>query len=263
MKAELLNSPDTNTDTRSGANTPEGNYKQAIAHDSAVSLHAVFAIAFHEIRTLAANPSMAATALVLIFFALLFTDFFHFFEWFSAPFLCQLAICSIGGIGTVCVLAEERERGAEQTILLTGTSRASIAFGKALACIVVSEFVALVCAFGVLRDIALACETALLLLFTTLPVAFVSVTLGMRLNDQQRASSWGTPILFSGVITAAMETVLNVSPWMLPTGAAPELIDLFVFGNMAPTISPVITCVAGIAYCLIALGLLIQSLRKR
>ena len=175
-----------------------------------MKIRAALAIAFHEIRTLAANPSMAATALVLIFFALLFTDFFHFFEWFSAPFLCQLAVCSIGGIGTVCVLAEERERGAEQTMLLTGASHASIAFGKTLACIVVSEFVALVCAFGVLRDIALACEIALFLLFTILPVAFVSVALGMRLNDQQRASSWGTPILFIGVITAAMKTILDI-----------------------------------------------------
>ncbi len=227
-----------------------------------MKIRAALAIAFHEIRTLAANPSMAATALVLIFFALLFTDFFHFFEWFSAPFLCQLAACSIGGIGTVCVLAEERERGAEQTMLLTGASHASIAFGKTLACIVVSEFVALVCAFGVLHNVALACETALFLLFTTLPVAFVSVALGMRLNDQQRASSWGTPILFSGVITAAMETVLKISPWALPTGAAPELIDRFVFGNMAPTVSPTITCVVGIVYCLLALGVLIQSVRK-
>lgn len=227
-----------------------------------MKIRAALAIAFHEIRTLAANPSMAATALVLIFFALLFTDFFHFFEWFSAPFLCQLAVCSIGGIGTVCVLAEERERGAEQTMLLTGASHASIAFGKTLACIVVSEFVALVCAFGVLHNVALACETALFLLFTTLPVAFVSVALGMRLNDQQRASSWGTPILFSGVITAAMETVLKISPWALPTGAAPELIDRFVFGNMAPTVSPTITCVVGVVYCLLALGVLIQSVRK-
>ena len=227
-----------------------------------MKIRTVFAIAFHEIRTLAANPSMAATALVLIFFALLFTDLFHFFEWFSAPFLCQLAVCSIGGIGTVCVLAEERERGAEQTMLLAGASRASITFGKTLACIALSEFVALVCAFGVLRDIALACEIALFLLFTILPVAFVSVALGMRLNDQQRASSWGTPILFSGVITAAMETVLKISPWALPTGAAPELIDRFVFGNMAPTVSPTITCVVGVVYCLLALGVLIQSVRK-
>lgn len=227
-----------------------------------MEIRAVFAIAFHEIRTLAANPSMAATAFVLIFFALLFTDFFHLFEWFSAPFLCQLAICSIGGVGTVCVLAEERERGAERTMLLAGASRTSIAFGKTLACIVVSEFVALVCAFGVLRDVALACETALFILFTTLPVAFVSVALGMRLNDQQHASSWGTPILFIGVITAAMKTVLDISPWALPTGAAPELIDRFVFGNMAPTVSPTITCVIGIIYCLLALGVLIQSVRK-
>lgn len=227
-----------------------------------MKIRTVFAIAFHEIRTLAANPSMAATALVLIFFALLFTDFFHFFEWFSAPFLCQLAVCSIGGIGTVCVLAEERERGAEQTMLLTGASHASIAFGKTLACIVVSEFVALVCAFGVLHNVALACEIALFLLFTILPVAFVSVALGMRLNDQQRASSWGAPILFIGVITAALKTVLAISPWALPTGAAPELIDRFVFGNMAPTVSPTITCVVGIVYCLLALGVLIQSVRK-
>ena len=218
-----------------------------------MKIRVVFAIASHEIRTLAANPSMAATALVLIFFALLFTDFFYFFEWFSAPFLCQLAVCSIGGIGTVCVLAEERERGAERTMLLAGASRASI---------VVSEFVALVCAFGVLRDFAIACETALFLLFTTLPVAFVSVALGMRLNDQPRASSWGTPILFIGVITAAMKTILDISPWALPTGAAPELIDRFVFGNMAPTVSPTITCVVGIVYCLLALGVLIQSVRK-
>ena len=227
-----------------------------------MKIRVVFAIASHEIRTLAANPSMAATALVLIFFALLFTDFFYFFEWFSAPFLCQLAVCSIGGIGTVCVLAEERERGAERTMLLARASRASIAFGKTLACIVVSEFVALVCAFGVLRDFAIACETALFLLFTTLPVAFVSVALGMRLNDQQRASSWGTPILFIGVITAAMKTILDISPWALPTGAAPELIDRFVFGNMAPTVSPTITCVVGIVYCLLSLGVLIQSVRK-
>lgn len=228
-----------------------------------MKIRAMFAIASHEIRTLAANPSMAATAFVLIFFALLFTDFFHFFEWFSAPFLCQLAVCSIGGIGTVCVLAEERERGAERTILLAGASRTSIAVGKTLACIVVSEFVALVCAFGVLRDIALACETALFFLFTTLPVAFVSVALGMRLNDQPRASSWGTPILFIGVIAAAMKTVLDISPWALPTGAAPELIDRFVFGNMAPTVSPTITCVIGAVYCLLALGVLIQSVRKQ
>ncbi len=228
-----------------------------------MKIRAVFAIAFHEIRTLAANPSMAATAFVLIFFALLFTDFFHFFEWFSAPFLCQLAVCSIGGIGTVCVLAEERERGAERAILVAGASRTSIAVGKTLACIVVSEFVALVCAFGVLRDIALACETALFILFTTLPVAFVSVALGMRLNDQPRASSWGTPILFIGVIAAAMKTVLDISPWALPTGAAPELIDRFVFGNMAPTVSPTITCVIGAVYCLLALGVLIQSVRKQ
>lgn len=178
-------------------------------------------------------------------------------------FLCQLAVCSIGGIGTVCVLAEERERGAERTILLAGASRTSIAVGKTLACIVVSEFVALVCAFGVLRDIALACETALFILFTTLPVAFVSVALGMRLNDQPRASSWGTPILFIGVIAAAMKTVLDISPWALPTGAAPELIDRFVFGNMAPTVSPTITCVIGAVYCLLALGVLIQSVRKQ
>lgn len=227
-----------------------------------MKIRVVFAIASHEIRTLAANPSMAATALVLIFFALLFTDFFYFFEWFSAPFLCQLAVCSIGGIGTVCVLAEERERGTERTMLLAGASRAGIAFGKTLACIVVSEFVALVCAFGVLRDFAIACETALFLLFTTLPVAFVSVALGMRLNDQPRASSWGTPILFIGVITAAMKTILDISPWALPTGAAPELIDRFIFGNMAPTVSPTITCVVGIVYCLLALGVLIQSVRK-
>ena len=227
-----------------------------------MKIRTVFAIAFHEIRTLAANPSMAATALVLIFFALLFTDLFHFFEWFSAPFLCQLAVCSIGGIGTVCVLAEERERGAEQTMLLEGASHASITFGKTLACIALSEFVALVCAFGVLRDIALACEISLFLLFTILPVAFVSVALGMRLNDQQRASSWGAPILFIGVITAALKTVLAISPWALPTGAAPELIDRLVFGNMAPTVSPTITCVVGIVYCLLALGVLIQSVRK-
>lgn len=174
-----------------------------------------------------------------------------------------MAVCSIGGIGTVCVLAEERERGAERTILLAGASRTSIAVGKTLACIVVSEFVALVCAFGVLRDIALACETALFLLFTTLPVAFVSVALGMRLNDQPHASSWGTPILFIGVIAAAMKTVLDISPWALPTGAAPELIDRFVFGNMAPTVSPTITCVIGAVYCLLALGVLIQSVRKQ
>lgn len=174
-----------------------------------------------------------------------------------------MAVCSIGGIGTVCVLAEERERGAERTILLAGASRTSIAVGKTLACIVVSEFVALVCAFGVLRDIALACETALFILFTTLPVAFVSVALGMRLNDQPRASSWGTPILFIGVIAAAMKTVLDISPWALPTGAAPELIDRFVFDNMAPTVSPTITCVIGAVYCLLALGVLIQSVRKQ
>lgn len=174
-----------------------------------------------------------------------------------------MAVCSIGGIGTVCVLAEERERGAERTILLAGASRTSIAVGKTLACIVVSEFVALVCAFGVLRDIALACETALFILFTTLPVAFVSVALGMRLNDQPRASSWGTPILFIGVIAAAMKTVLDISPWALPTGAAPELIDRFVFGNMAPTVSPTITCVIGAVYCLLALGVFIQSVRKQ
>lgn len=147
-------------------------------------------------------------------------------------------------------------------MLLAGASRASMAFGKTLACIVVSEFVALVCAFGVLRDFAIACETALFLLFTTLPVAFVSVALGMRLNDQPRASSWGTPILFIGVITAAMKTILDISPWALPAGAAPELIDRFVFGNMAPTVSPTITCVVGIVYCLLALGVLIQSVRK-
>lgn len=228
-----------------------------------MSVRATLAIALHEIRTLAANPSIAATVFVLIFFTLLFTDFFRFFEWFSAPFLCQMAICSIGGIGTVCVLAEERERGAERTMQLAGASHATIAFGKTLACIVVSELVALVCAFGVLRDVALACETALLLLFTTLPVAFVSVALGMRLNDQQRASSWGTPILFIGVITAAMKALLEISPWMLPTGAAPELIDWLIFGNMAPTVSPVITCVVGVTYGLIALGVLIQSVRKQ
>ena len=64
------------------------------------NLRKVVALALHEVRSLAANPSMAATIFVLLFFALLFTDFFHFFEWFSVPFLCQLAVCSIGGIGT-------------------------------------------------------------------------------------------------------------------------------------------------------------------
>lgn len=84
------------------------------------NLRKVAALALHEVRSLAANPSMVATIFVLLSFALLFTDFFHFFEWFSVPFLCQLAVCSIGGIGTVCILAEERERGAEQTLLLSG-----------------------------------------------------------------------------------------------------------------------------------------------
>ena len=60
-----------------------------------------------------------------------------------------------------------------------------------------------------------------------------------------------------------MKALLEISPWMLPTGAAPELIDWLIFGNMAPTVSPVITCVVGVAYGLIALGVLIQSVRKQ
>lgn len=44
------------------------------------NLRKVVALALHEVRSLAANPSMAATIFVLLFFALLFTDFFHFFE---------------------------------------------------------------------------------------------------------------------------------------------------------------------------------------
>lgn len=169
------------------------------------NLRKVVALALHEVRSLAANPSMAATIFVLLFFALLFTDFFHFFEWFSVPFLCQLAVCSIGGIGTVCILAEERERGAEQTLLLSGTSRATIAAGKVIGCIIVCELVSFICAFGITRDLGRAGETALLLLFTTIPVAFISVALGMQLSDQQRASSWGAPILFCGIITATLD----------------------------------------------------------
>ena len=161
------------------------------------NLRKVVALALHEVRSLAANPSMAATIFVLLFFAL--------FEWFSVPFLCQLAVCSIGGIGTVCILAEERERGTEQTLLLSGTSRATIAAGKVIGCIIVCELVSFICAFGITRDLGRAGETALLLLFTTIPVAFISVALGMQLSDQQRASSWGAPILFCGSITATLD----------------------------------------------------------
>lgn len=226
------------------------------------NLRKVAALALHEVRSLAANPSMVATIFVLLSFALLFTDFFHFFEWFSVPFLCQLAVCSIGGIGTVCILAEERERGAEQTLLLSGTSRATIAAGKVIGCIIVCELVSFICAFGITRDLGRAGETALLLLFTTIPVAFISVALGMQLSDQQRASSWGAPILFCGIITATLDALIEISPWMLPTGAAPELIDLFVFGNMASTISPVLTCGIAFIYCIIALLVLIKSVRS-
>ena len=109
------------------------------------NLHKVAALALHEVRSLAANPSMAATIFVLLSFALLFTDFFHFFEWFSVPFLCQLAVCSIGGIGTVCILAEERERGAEQTLLLSGTSRATIAAGKVIGCHDICKCITTIC----------------------------------------------------------------------------------------------------------------------
>ena len=84
----------------------------------------------------------------------------------------------------------------------------------------------------------------------------------MQLSDQQRASSWGAPILFCGIITATLDALIEVSPWMLPTGAAPELIDLFVFGNMASTISPVLTCGIAFIYCIIALLVLIKSVRS-
>ena len=131
------------------------------------NLRKVAALALHEVRSLAANPSMVATIFVLLSFALLFTDFFHFFEWFSVPFLCQLAVCSIGGIGTVCILAEERERGAEQTLLLSGTNRATIAAGKVIGCIIVCELVSFICAFGITRDLGRAGEP---LFFCFLPL---------------------------------------------------------------------------------------------
>ncbi|GEM_PF-1006523 len=225
-------------------------------------LRMIGALVLHEIRSLAVNPSMIATIVVLIIFTVLFTEFFHFFEWFSAPFLCQLAVCSIGGIGTVCILAEERERGVEQTLLLSGMTRASITTGKVIGCILVCEFICIICAFVIMRTVEQTAQVAFLMLFTIIPISFVSVAIGMRLNDQQRASSWGSPLLFCGVITASMNTVAGISPWMLPTGAAPELIDVFLFGNTTPVVSPTITIVVGIAYCLLALGILIKSARS-
>lgn len=72
----------------------------------------------------------------------------------------------------------------------------------------------------------------------------VSVAIGLHLNDQQRASSWGSPILFIGIITVAMEVVIDISPWVLPTGAAPELIGTLIFRNIT-AVSPSITAVIG------------------
>lgn len=226
------------------------------------SLRFIASIALHELRSLAVNPSMAATAVFLLIFSWMFTDFFHFFESFSAPFLCQLGACSIGGIGIVCVLAEENERGSFETLSLANVSRTDITLGKTIACIVASELICFICSLIIMHSALVALEIALLLLFTTIPVSLVSVAIGLHLNDQQCASSWGSPILFIGVITAAMEVVIDVSPWVLPTGAAPELIDTLIFGNAA-AVSPSITAVIGLVYCVIAAVALVLSVRKK
>ena len=56
------------------------------------NLRKVVALALHEVRSLAANPSMAATIFVLLFFALLFTDFFLLRMVFSA---ISLSACRV------------------------------------------------------------------------------------------------------------------------------------------------------------------------
>ena len=162
----------------------------------------------------------------------------------------------------MCVLAEENERGSFETLSLANVSRTDITLGKTIACIVASELICFICSLIIMHSALVALEIALLLLFTTIPVSLVSVAIGLHLNDQQCASSWGSPILFIGVITAAMEVVIDVSPWVLPTGAAPELIDTLIFGNAA-AVSPSITAVIGLVYCVIAAVALVLSVRKK
>lgn len=195
------------------------------------------------------NPSMLATLFMLLAFGGLFS-FLGFFRWFATPFLCQLAICSVGFIGTICIAAEEREQGALITLSYAGLSPLQLAIGKTVACIVLAEVASFICAYLIEANVLAAATAAVYMLANTIPVALFSVAVGLHLNDQQRASSWGAVPLILGILAPAGKMLWGVSFWFLPLGAASELIDVLQHNGTA-SIDPVITVLVAFLYAII------------
>lgn len=195
------------------------------------------------------NPSMIATLFMLLAFGGLFA-FLGFFRWFATPFLCQLAICSVGFIGTICIAAEEREQGAFVTLSYAGLSPLQLAIGKTVACIVLAEAVSFICAFLIEANVLAAATATACMLTNAVPIALFSVAVGLHLNDQQRASSWGAVPLILGILVPAAKMLWGASFWFLPFGAAPELIDVLQHNGTA-VIDPAIIVLAALFYTII------------
>lgn len=209
----------------------------------------IAAVTLHELRSLMVNPSMIATLFMLLAFGGLFS-FLGFFSWFATPFLCQLAICSVGFIGTICIAAEEREHGAFITLSYAGLSPLQLATGKTVACIVLAEAASFFCAYLIEANVLAAAMAAMCMLANAIPVALFSVAVGLHLNDQQRASSWGAVPLILGLLAPAGKMLWGVSFWFLPLGAASELVDVLQHNGTA-AIDPVITVLVALLYAII------------
>lgn len=209
----------------------------------------IVVVTLHELRSLMVNPSMLATLFMLLAFGGLFS-FLGFFRWFATPFLCQLAICSVGFIGTICTAAEEREQGVFITLSYAGLSPLQLAIGKTVACIVLAEAVSFICAYLIEVNVLAAAMVAACMATNTVPVALFSVAVGLHLNDQQRASSWGAVPLILGILAPAGKMLWGISFWFLPLGAASELVDVFQHNGTA-AIDPAITVLVALLYATI------------
>lgn len=219
----------------------------------------VRAIFLHEVRALLVNPSVTATAAMVLGFALVFTRVLGFYPSYAGPFLGQAAVTTVTAIGTVGMLVELRERGGTATLARSGATPGELAAGCVLAGIAVSELAAFLCALVVEGDVPRALVSAALLLATAAPGACAMTALGMAGVDQQHVSPWGSALVIWGMLVGAAPTVLGL-PWLLPCGAASELMSTVLYGS-APAVPVACTVAAALGYLALSAAALRRALR--
>lgn len=206
----------------------------------------VAAVAQHEIRALVVNPSVAATAVMVLGLAVMFMYLLGFAPSYAGPFLGQAAVTSVTAIGTVGMLVEMREHGGIATLVRAGVMPRELAVGTVLGGVVVAEAVAVACALVIEGSVVRALVAAASLLASAIPSACLMVALGLCASGQEQASPGGSSLVIWGMLMGVAPTVVG-SPWFLPFGAASELMDILLYGA-ASAVPPAFTVLAALAY---------------